>query len=147
MNTRSRTLLFALLLIISAAVLIVIYTTRNRSLGVRAELVNPKATGFVGLSEPAIAGFARADGSRLLSFPQDFGPHLDFQTEWWYYTGNLDSVDGRHFGYQLTFFRRALFSRLTSARRAHRIGAPTRSIWPTSRSQMSPRKNTRSSSV
>jgi predicted secreted hydrolase len=29
-------------------------------------------------------------------------------TEWWYYTGNLDTTDGRHFGYQLTFFRRAL---------------------------------------
>jgi predicted secreted hydrolase len=31
-----------------------------------------------------------------------------YQTEWWYYAGNLDTVDGRHFGYQLTFFRRGL---------------------------------------
>jgi predicted secreted hydrolase len=41
-------------------------------------------------------------------FPEDHGPHPDYQTEWWYYTGNLDTTDGRHFGYQLTFFRRAL---------------------------------------
>jgi predicted secreted hydrolase len=56
----------------------------------------------------SVQGFASADGSRSLHFPQDQGPHADFQTEWWYYTGNLDTPDGRHFGYQLTFFRRAL---------------------------------------
>jgi predicted secreted hydrolase len=55
-----------------------------------------------------VSGFDRAVGPRSLSFPADFGPHLNFQTEWWYYTGNLDSADGRHFGYQLTIFRRAI---------------------------------------
>ncbi|NIO72706.1 MAG: carotenoid 1,2-hydratase [Anaerolineae bacterium] len=54
------------------------------------------------------AGFARAEGPRPLEFPADHGPHPDYQTEWWYYTGNLETSDGRHFGYQLTFFRRAL---------------------------------------
>ncbi len=49
--------------------------------------------------------FAVADGSRPLAFPDDFGPHPDFRTEWWYYTGNLDSTDGRHFGFELTIFR------------------------------------------
>ena len=53
-------------------------------------------------------GFARATGPEPLVFPHDLGPHPDFQTEWWYYTGNLDSAEGQHFGYQLTFFRRAL---------------------------------------
>ncbi|HZD58424.1 MAG TPA: lipocalin-like domain-containing protein [Anaerolineales bacterium] len=53
-------------------------------------------------------GFEKADGPRVLRFPADQGPHPDFQTEWWYYTGNLETTDGRHFGYQLTFFRRAL---------------------------------------
>lgn len=53
-------------------------------------------------------GFQRADGMKSLKFPADFGPHPDFQTEWWYYTGNLETEAGRHFGYQLTFFRRAL---------------------------------------
>ena len=53
-------------------------------------------------------GFLRADGPRQFSFPQDFGSHPDYQLEWWYYTGNLTAEDGRAFGYQLTFFRRAL---------------------------------------
>lgn len=53
-------------------------------------------------------GFERATGSATLEFPGDFGPHPDFQTEWWYYTGNVETSEGRHFGYQLTFFRRAL---------------------------------------
>jgi predicted secreted hydrolase len=43
-----------------------------------------------------------------MSFPRDLGPHEDYQTEWWYYTGNLETAGGRRFGYQLTFFRRAL---------------------------------------
>ena len=53
-------------------------------------------------------GFARAEGPRPFDFPADHGPHPNFQTEWWYYTGNLQTVDDRRFGYQLTFFRRAL---------------------------------------
>jgi predicted secreted hydrolase len=53
-------------------------------------------------------GFTRAEGYREWNFPEDYGPHLDFQTEWWYYTGNLQSKTGEQFGYQLTFFRRAL---------------------------------------
>lgn len=43
-------------------------------------------------------------------FPKDFGPHNDYQTEWWYYTGNLETEEGRPFGFQLTFFRQALTS-------------------------------------
>ena len=54
------------------------------------------------------AGFARADAPREWAFPQDFGPHPAYQTEWWYYTGNLADEDGRRFGYQFTIFRRAL---------------------------------------
>jgi len=52
--------------------------------------------------------FAHALTPRQFTFPQDHGPHNDFQTEWWYYTGNLTDASGRHFGYQLTLFRRAL---------------------------------------
>ncbi|HSA99889.1 MAG TPA: lipocalin-like domain-containing protein [Anaerolineales bacterium] len=50
-------------------------------------------------------GFRAADGSRPLTFPQDFGAHEDFRTEWWYYTGNLQTPEGRHFGFELTIFR------------------------------------------
>lgn len=52
--------------------------------------------------------FARAREPRDFVFPQDHGPHDEFQTEWWYYTGNLTDASGRHFGYQFTLFRRAL---------------------------------------
>jgi predicted secreted hydrolase len=54
------------------------------------------------------AGFARALTPGAIEFPRDLGPHDDFQTEWWYYTGNLEGADGRLFGYQFTIFRRAL---------------------------------------
>jgi predicted secreted hydrolase len=54
------------------------------------------------------AGFARARAPRPLSFPEDHGPHPEFRTEWWYYTGNLRTAAGRHVGFQLTFFRVAL---------------------------------------
>jgi predicted secreted hydrolase len=40
-----------------------------------------------------------------LEFPKDHGPHPDYRTEWWYYTGNLKSETGRRYGFQLTFFR------------------------------------------
>ncbi|TYT74924.1 lipocalin-like domain-containing protein [Desulfobotulus mexicanus] len=52
--------------------------------------------------------FPRVDGPCGLVFPKDHGPHPDFRTEWWYYTGNLMTDTGRHFGYQLTFFRSRL---------------------------------------
>jgi len=52
--------------------------------------------------------FARAIKPRQFVFPQDHGPHPQFKTEWWYYTGNLVSKSERRFGYQLTFFRSAL---------------------------------------
>jgi predicted secreted hydrolase len=41
-------------------------------------------------------------------FPRDHFSHSDFQTEWWYYTGNLKSVEGQGFGFELTFFRQAV---------------------------------------
>jgi predicted secreted hydrolase len=41
-------------------------------------------------------------------FPEDHGAHTDFKTEWWYFTGNLESEDGHEFGYQLTFFRQGV---------------------------------------
>ena len=46
--------------------------------------------------------------SRQLEFPRDHGSHPEFQTEWWYLTGNLKNNEGRQFGYQFTVFRRAL---------------------------------------
>ena len=65
----------------------------------------PAIDGFAMTPDP---GFAHAEGPISFTFPNDFGPHLEFQTEWWYYTGNLQSATGDHFGFELTFFRRAL---------------------------------------
>ncbi|MDZ4798774.1 MAG: lipocalin-like domain-containing protein, partial [Bryobacteraceae bacterium] len=41
-------------------------------------------------------------------FPRDHFNHPEFQTEWWYYTGNLRTPEGRKFGFELTFFRYAV---------------------------------------
>jgi predicted secreted hydrolase len=41
-------------------------------------------------------------------FPRDHFDHPDYQTEWWYYTGNVTSADGHHFGFELTFFRQGV---------------------------------------
>ena len=60
------------------------------------------------LSGEADEGFARAFEPMTFQFPREHGPHPDYKTEWWYYTGNLRTHDGKDFGYQLTFFRFAL---------------------------------------
>jgi predicted secreted hydrolase len=41
-------------------------------------------------------------------FPRDHFNHPEFRTEWWYYTGNLRTVEGRRFGFELTFFRQGI---------------------------------------
>lgn len=57
----------------------------------------------------SLAGdFQKAQSPASFRFPTDMGSHDNFQTEWWYYTGNLETDTGRRFGYQLTFFRRAV---------------------------------------
>lgn len=66
------------------------------------------STGLRYLGGPADSRFARVSEPRELSFPGDHGSHDDFRSEWWYFTGNLDGADGRHFGFELTFFRLGL---------------------------------------
>jgi predicted secreted hydrolase len=60
------------------------------------------------LSGGDTSGFVRAMTVREFVFPRDYAAHQEFQTEWWYYTGNLATVDGRRFGFEFTIFRRAL---------------------------------------
>ena len=60
------------------------------------------------LSSKADERFARVLEPMTFQFPRDHGPHPEYQIEWWYYTGNLHTDDGKAFGYQLTFFRFAL---------------------------------------
>ena len=59
-----------------------------------------------------LAGVLWADGAWkqalpgfVFEFPRDHASHPDYKIEWWYYTGNVASTDGKRFGYQLTFFR------------------------------------------
>jgi predicted secreted hydrolase len=63
-------------------------------------------TDFLGTGQPA--DFERAWAPRAFDFPADHGAHPGYRSEWWYFTGNLAAADGRHFGFQLTFFRFAL---------------------------------------
>lgn len=41
------------------------------------------------------------------SFPEDHWAHRSYRTEWWYFTGHLETTEepSRVFGYQFTFFR------------------------------------------
>jgi len=83
----------------------------------------PSPSRIVAGSAGSIDGYARVEGPRELVFPQDAGPHNEYQTEWWYYTGNLETAEGRHFGYQLTFFRRALLPEDQQKARASDLAA------------------------
>jgi predicted secreted hydrolase len=65
-------------------------------------------TGLRLLGGEAGDGFAWATEPREFVFPRDHGAHPEYRTEWWYFTGNLATAGGRHFGFELTFFRYAL---------------------------------------
>ena len=76
------------------------------------------------MGRSAATGYRRALEVRDFSFPDDHGPHEDFRTEWWYFTGHLASSSGHRFGYQLTFFRNGVAPaapRRASAWGAHQI--------------------------
>lgn len=74
----------------------------------------PEATTTVGSISAASAlntvmeGYERALVPRAFAFPADHAAHPAYKTEWWYFTGNLQTEQGRMFGFQLTFFRSAL---------------------------------------
>lgn len=56
----------------------------------------------------SIAQFRPALPGYRFEFPRDYFDHPDYQTEWWYYTGNLESADRHKFGFELTFFRQGV---------------------------------------
>jgi predicted secreted hydrolase len=104
-----------LVLLIGTAITLIWYVVREQEPIVSLPSI---ATGFGTANTPALDGFQRATAPRQFTFPADHGPHSEYQTEWWYYTGNLQSADAREWGYQLTFFRRAL-SPSPSKRESH----------------------------
>src|SRR6266571_1889726 len=65
---------------------------------------------------PLAAQYRTALPGYRYEFPRDHFNHPDYQTEWWYYTGNLKSADGHRYGFELTFFRQAV------RRDGHRLG-------------------------
>ncbi len=78
------------------------------SAGRRARVVLAVAALLAGaLAAAAELRFRLAAPGHAWSFPRDHHTHPGYRTEWWYLTGQLESVDppGREFGYQLTFFR------------------------------------------
>ena len=66
---------------------------------------NSALTGIDTLQADSTGGFARAFRARVFEFPEDHLAHPEFKHEWWYFTGNLTTTAGDHFGYQLTLFR------------------------------------------
>ena len=69
------------------------------------------------LADAAISGiteFLGYGGARLrqapsdgtVTLPDDLFAKPDVQTEWWYYTGHCETEAGRHFGFELVFFKR-----------------------------------------
>ncbi len=59
-------------------------------------------------------------------FPRDHFSHPEFRTEWWYYTGNLRTPEGRRFGFELTFFRHAIRPNLPANANVWDM----RDVWP-----------------
>jgi predicted secreted hydrolase len=72
-------------------------TSRKTAAAALLALLFTLHTGFAQF-KPALPGYR-------YEFPRDYFSHPDFQTEWWYYTGNLQTAEGRRFGFELTFFR------------------------------------------
>jgi predicted secreted hydrolase len=74
----------------------------------------------------ADAPFRQALPGYRFEFPRDHFAHPGFQTEWWYYTGNVRSADGRRYGFELTFFRQAI---APGSSRADRGVGGRASVW------------------
>jgi predicted secreted hydrolase len=63
------------------------------------------AVGTSGTEGTQASPWKYATAGYKFEFPRDHASHPDYKIEWWYYTGNVKSADGRRFGYQVTFFR------------------------------------------
>jgi predicted secreted hydrolase len=58
----------------------------------------------------AVAQYKDALPGYRYEFPRDHFNHPEYQTEWWYYTGNIKGADGHRYGFELTFFRQGIDS-------------------------------------
>lgn len=71
-------------------------------------LFSDTESGMPGTARAQASDYRTVDGPCDFVFPRDHGDHPGYRTEWWYYTGNLETDKGRRFGFQLTFFRTQL---------------------------------------
>ncbi len=101
MNRRLAFLLVAVIIVGSVAVIGVTQLQGKPQPEYSADVVAAMSGGDT-------TGFARAMNVREFMFPRDYAAHPEFQTEWWYYTGNLATAEGRRFGFEFTIFRRAI---------------------------------------
>ena len=65
--------------------------------------------------------FKKALPGYKYSFPGDHGSHVQFKTEWWYFTGHLKADSGEDYGFELTFFRTASDERPSDKQSAFRL--------------------------
>jgi predicted secreted hydrolase len=63
---------------------------------------------FLVFLQPAAAQYQTALPGYRYEFPKDHFNHPEYQTEWWYFTGNVTAADGHRFGFELTFFRQGV---------------------------------------
>ena len=60
---------------------------------------------FLPIPDAGAEDFCQVTGPCDFVFPRDHGSHPCYRTEWWYYTGNVETPSGKPYGFQLTFFR------------------------------------------
>lgn len=81
-----------------------------------SETLSKKDDSFSNVLSKDDKGFARVLKPKEFIFPPDHGPHNPYRSEWWYFTGNLKNLQGRKFGYELTFFRFALKAQMPESK-------------------------------
>ena len=101
MNRRIPLFLLALIVVLAAAVFGVSQLQGKAQPEFSADVVSAMSGGDT-------TGYAKALTVRDFTFPRDYAAHPEYQTEWWYYTGNLATAEGRRFGFEFTIFRRAI---------------------------------------
>lgn len=106
--SRGRGLVIGIAVVLVALAVAVAFVTRESGDAGPSRSGTLTVAGALGGGDGGTEGFARAVEPRAFQFPEDHGPHPGFRTEWWYWTGNLETEDGRAFGYQFTLFRSAL---------------------------------------
>ena len=73
--------------------------------GAFAQAPTPLAPATTTSTPQSTGQWLKARAGWQYEWPRDHAIHDGFKSEWWYFTGNLRSAEGKRFGYQLTFFR------------------------------------------